>query len=73
MSKAFSAPIDIKTAKEESEWLNFVAWWLENKISEKDFVKKTLYMVKKEIIQIWYELLIYICYELFITDNFESW
>ena len=52
MSKAFSAPIDIKTAKEESEWLNFVAWWLESKISENDFVKKTHYMVKKEIIQI---------------------
>ncbi len=52
MSKAFSAPIDIKTAKEEFEWQNFVGWWLKSKISENDFVKKTHYMVKKEIIQI---------------------
>ena len=51
MGKAFSVPIDIMQ-EEESEWLNFVAWWLESKISENDFVKKTHYMVKKEIIQI---------------------
>jgi hypothetical protein len=48
VSKAFSAPIDIKTAKEESEWQNFVGWWLKSKISENDFVKKTLYMVKNK-------------------------